>query len=153
MRTPGEAIRRLLVMAAVAILALYTVVQAINRPVAGDKETYRAEFTDVFGLRANSDVRVRGVQVGKVVGIDLQKSGTALITFTVASDERLTEEDRLAIRFQNLVGQRYLGIVGADDGPGAAGGPHRPGGDRSPDAAPGGRPMPGRSRPGSRRYP
>jgi phospholipid/cholesterol/gamma-HCH transport system substrate-binding protein len=109
-------------MAAVAILALYTVVQAINRPVAGDKETYRAEFTDVFGLRANSDVRVRGVQVGKVVGIDLQKSGTALITFTVASDERLTEEDRLAIRFQNLVGQRYLGIVGADDGPGAAGG-------------------------------
>ncbi|HNP55831.1 MAG TPA: MlaD family protein [Gordonia sp. (in: high G+C Gram-positive bacteria)] len=120
MRTPGEAIRRLLVMAAVAILALYTVVQAINRPVAGDKETYSAEFSDVFGLRANSDVRVRGVQVGKVVDIELQPTGTALVTFTVASDERLTEDDRLAIRFQNLVGQRYLGIVGAqEDVPGA----------------------------------
>lgn len=44
----GEAIRRLLVMAAVAILALYTVVQAIQpaRSLA-IIETYRARFIDV----------------------------------------------------------------------------------------------------------
>lgn len=111
MRTPAAAVRRLLVVLAVVILAGYTIVQAINRPVAGGAETYRAEFTDVFGLRENGDVRVRGVQVGKVTSIEVQRSGKALVTFTVRSQDRLRTGDHLAVRFQNLVGQRYLGIV------------------------------------------
>lgn len=118
MRTPAAAIRRLLLVLAVVILALYAIVAAITRPVAGDAATYRAEFTDVFGLRENADVRVRGVQVGKVKTIDVQRSGTALVTFTVRDSDRLRDGDHLAIRFQNLVGQRYLGIV--DESPPAA---------------------------------
>lgn len=111
MRTPAAAIRRLLLVLAVVILALYAIVAAITRPVAGDLATYRAEFTDVFGLRENADVRIRGVQVGKVRAIDIQRSGTALVTFTVRDADRLRHGDQLAIRFQNLVGQRYLGIL------------------------------------------
>ncbi|GAA3947872.1 MlaD family protein [Gordonia caeni] len=111
MRTLSGAIKRLLLVLAVVILALYTIVQAINRPVGGDVETYHAQFDDVFGLRENGDVRVRGVQVGKVTDIELQPSGTALVRFTVRTDDRLIETDQLAIRFQNLVGQRYLAIL------------------------------------------
>ena len=46
MRSASSATKRLLLVAAVVILALYAIVQAINRPVGGDVETYRAEFTD-----------------------------------------------------------------------------------------------------------
>ena len=77
MRTPVQAVRRLLLVLAVVILAVYTIVQAINRPVAGELVSYQAEFTDVFGLRESGDVRVRGVQVGKISEITLQRDGTA----------------------------------------------------------------------------
>lgn len=118
MRTAASATRRLLLVAVVVILAVYAIVQAINRPVAGDAQTYRADFTDAFGLRENGDVRVRGVQVGKIVDIELQPSGVARVRFTVRNQDRLTRSDHLAIRFQNLVGQRYLAIL--DEGQGTA---------------------------------
>ena len=114
MRNASSATKRLLLVAAVVILALYAIVQAINRPVGGDVETYRAEFSDVFGLHKNADVRVRGVQVGKVTDIDLSSTGVAMVTFTVRQENRLTNRDQLAIRFQNLVGQRYLAITRAE---------------------------------------
>lgn len=110
MRSVRSATMRLLLVLAVVILAVYTIVQAINRPVTGDTETYHADFSDVFGLHRNADVRVRGVQVGKVTGIELQRSGVARVEFTVRTADRLTGADRLAIKFQNLVGQRYLAI-------------------------------------------
>jgi phospholipid/cholesterol/gamma-HCH transport system substrate-binding protein len=110
-RTVGSAVTRLLLVLAVVILAVYAIVQAINRPVGGSVETYRAEFSDVFGLRKNADVRIRGVQVGKVTDIELQSSGNALVEFTVQESRTLTGRDRLSIRFQSLVGQRYLAIA------------------------------------------
>ena len=109
----------------------------INRPVAGDKETHSAEFSDVFGLRANSDSTAYAAsKSAKSRDIELQPTGTALVTFTVASDERLTEDDRLAIRFQNLVGQRYLGIVGAQKTCRARIGPPGTNGTRAPYVEP-----------------
>lgn len=117
MRGAGAAARRLLLVLAVVILAIYTIVQAINRPVDGSVETYHAEFSDAFGLHNNADVRVRGVQVGKVLDVELTSSGVAEVTFTVREQDRLTGTDELAIRFQNLVGQRYLAVT---KGPGDA---------------------------------
>lgn len=111
MRSPGAAIRRLLIVLAVVIIAVYTIIQAIERPAGGDTQTYRAEFSDVFGLRVNADVRVRGVQVGKVTELDTQRSGTPVVTFTVQKNHALTGANRLAIKFQNLVGQRYLAVT------------------------------------------
>ncbi|MCH5644964.1 MULTISPECIES: MlaD family protein [unclassified Gordonia (in: high G+C Gram-positive bacteria)] len=114
MRSARSALMRLLLVASVVILAVYAIVTAINRPVGGDTETYRAEFSDVFGLHKNADVRIRGVAVGKVLDIDLQPSGVAQVELSVRTDNRLTDKDQLAIRFQNLVGQRYIAITRPD---------------------------------------
>ncbi|NNH70884.1 MCE family protein [Nocardia uniformis] len=84
--------------------------QAIVRPVDGHTTQYVAVFTDVFGLRKNADVRVRGVQVGKVEKITLRDDGNANVVFTVLDRERLKADDGLQINFQNLVGQRYVAI-------------------------------------------
>ncbi|WP_132992707.1 MlaD family protein [Gordonia zhaorongruii] len=131
MRSTASATKRLLLVLVVVILAVYAIVQAINRPVPGDAQTYQAEFTDSFGLRENGDVRVRGVMVGKIVDIELQRSGVARVTFTVRNQDRLTQNDHLAIRFQNLVGQRYLAILDRDEAKG--GQAHSPNSNASGD--------------------
>lgn len=121
MRSASSAVTRLLLVFAVVILAVYAIVQAINRPVGGTAVTYHAEFSDVFGLRTNADVRIRGVQVGKVTGIELQSTGRALVEFTLQESRTLTGRDRLSIRFQSLVGQRYLAVTKDEVGQGDPG--------------------------------
>lgn len=125
MRTPSGALWRFLLMFAVVIVCFYVVVQAISRPAGGKTTGYVAEFNDVFGLRTNADVRIRGVQVGKVTDIDVTRDGTARVRFTVKNDQAMTRDDRLAIRFQNLTGQRYLAIE-----TGAPGAPKLPAGEK-----------------------
>ncbi|WP_067852007.1 MlaD family protein [Nocardia shimofusensis] len=118
MRTPGQAALRLGVLACVVVAIIVLVVQAIQRPVSGSTTTYRADFGDVFGLKENTDVRLRGVQIGKVVDIAISENSRAIVEFTVLDEYRLRAPDRLAIKFQNLTGQRYLELErAAEDAP------------------------------------
>ncbi|GAB4586225.1 MlaD family protein [Nocardia sp. IFM 10818] len=93
-----------------AMLALLLVViSAILRPVGGDTVSYQGEFTDVSGLKVGDDVRMFGVQVGKVTGIELR--GThGVIDFTVRGDRPVYTSSGLAIRYQTLTGQRYVDV-------------------------------------------
>ncbi|MFW0788446.1 MlaD family protein [Gordonia sp. CPCC 205333] len=121
MKTPVASAWRLAVFLLVVLMIVILIVQAINRPVVGGTTAYRAEFTDVFGLRVNSDVRLRGVQVGKVTDIAIVDSRRALVTFDVQNANRPRVDDEIAIKFQNLTGQRYLAInPGKDSAPYAA---------------------------------
>ncbi|MFI6213417.1 MlaD family protein [Nocardia brasiliensis] len=86
---------------------------AIQRPVDGDTGTFEAVFTDASGLRVNSDVRMFGVAVGKVRAIDLQDN-RARVRFTLQRNRPLYDTSTLAIRYQNLTGQRYLDIKQPD---------------------------------------
>ncbi len=77
---------------------------------------YRAEFTNISGLKGGNFVRVAGVEVGKVTNLTLHKSGTVTVDFTVDTTLPLTEGTKAAVRYENLVGDRYLSL---EDGPGA----------------------------------
>lgn len=106
----------LVLVAVIAIIAL--IVQAIQRPVDGSTTRYQAEFGDVFGLRENADVRLRGVQVGKVTDIAITADYRALVDITVQDEYRLRESDVLLVKMQNLTGQRYLELqLGEADSP------------------------------------
>lgn len=115
MRTPRAAALRLLLLLAVVLLIIVLVVQAIRRPVGGETLTYRADFGDVFGLQADADVRLRGVQVGKVTGITVTTAHRAEVRFTLLAEYRLRDTDRLAVKMQNLTGQRYLALIRGPD--------------------------------------
>lgn len=104
----------LVLVAVLAIIAL--IVQAIQRPVDGSTTRYQAVFGDVFGLRENADVRLRGVQVGKITGISLSQDYRAVVDLTIQDDYRLRDSDRLLIKMQNLTGQRYLELELGDPG-------------------------------------
>lgn len=117
MKTARGAAVRLTLLLLVVIGIVTLVVQAIERPVGGETRTYQAEFGDVFGLRENADVRLRGVQVGKITEVALTPDHTARVSFTLLAEYPLRSTDEVAIRFQNLTGQRYLAITRGADGP------------------------------------
>ncbi|WP_227980379.1 MCE family protein [Nocardia spumae] len=100
---------RLAVFAAVIVAALVLIMTAIQRPVTGDTAEYRALFTDANGLKSGDDVRMYGVQVGKVESIALH-GAQAAVTITVRTSSAIYDNTRLAIRYQNLTGQRYLDL-------------------------------------------
>lgn len=78
---------------------------------------YRAQFTNVSGLKGGNFVRVAGVEVGKVTGFALHHDGTVTVDFAVDKTLPLTGGTRAAVRYENLVGDRYLAL---EDGPGPA---------------------------------
>ncbi|MFD4356633.1 MlaD family protein [Nocardia sp. NPDC058518] len=119
--------RALLLRVASAVLlmgvVLVGVLRVIERPVDGETDTYTALFTDANGLRGGDDVRLYGVQVGKVRAVELD-GALARVRFTVSRDRALFTNTVIAIRYQNLTGFRYLDIEQ----------PEQPGGQRDPAA-------------------
>ncbi|BBX63666.1 Mce family protein Mce4B [Mycobacterium saskatchewanense] len=81
----------------------------------GAENTYHATFTDVSKLKAGQKVRIAGVPVGAVSGIKLNQDNTIDVKFGVDRRYTLYSSTRAAIRYENLVGDRFLEIT---SGPG-----------------------------------
>lgn len=81
----------------------------------GSTTDYSAVFTDASRLKPGQSVRVGGLRVGTVNGVKLQRDKTALVTFDADPAVQLTTGSRAAVRYWNLVGDRYLELI---DGPG-----------------------------------
>jgi phospholipid/cholesterol/gamma-HCH transport system substrate-binding protein len=65
---------------------------------------------------------MRGVQIGKVEDVHIVRdhgASLARVSFTLVEPHRLTVNTRLAVKYQNLTGIRYLDLSVPDD-PGAA---------------------------------
>ena len=75
------------------------------------ERTYKlsATFDDVTGLLPNDNVKVAGVVVGKVKGIGIEK-GRAVVDFQVKKGVEVPSDSKAAIRWRNLLGQRYVYI-------------------------------------------
>jgi len=81
----------------------------------GPESTYHATFTDASRLKAGQKVRIAGVPVGSVSGIKLNQDNTIDVKFGVDSRYTLYSSTRAVVRYENLVGDRYLEIT---SGPG-----------------------------------
>jgi phospholipid/cholesterol/gamma-HCH transport system substrate-binding protein len=93
----------------VAVVLTWLVYVTLRRDVAGRTVPYAAVFTDVFGLREGDDVRMAGVRVGRVETIELQ-GDQAKVSFVVQSDQQVLGTTVASVTYQNIVGQRYLGL-------------------------------------------
>jgi phospholipid/cholesterol/gamma-HCH transport system substrate-binding protein len=113
------ALWRLIASAAVAVVLYVLVANAIEQPVAPETRTYTAEFTDASGLHLDADVRVRGVRVGKVDSVRLERrrgQSVATVGFTLDKRYGVVASSRLAIKFQSLTGLRYLDVNNPAEG-------------------------------------
>ncbi|WP_280486257.1 MCE family protein [Nocardia farcinica] len=102
------------IFAIVSILVTVLVWNTLARTVSGGTNTYTAVFTDVLGLREGDDVRMAGVRVGKVDKIELARddrnASVAEVTFIVQRDQTIYEDTKALVRYQNLIGQRYVAL-------------------------------------------
>jgi phospholipid/cholesterol/gamma-HCH transport system substrate-binding protein len=115
---PLSALWRLVLAAIVAVVLLILVSNVITQPVADKLGSYTADFTDVSGLHTGADVRVRGVRVGKVDTVELQRrSGQSIaeVGFTLDSRYSIGTDTRLGVKYQALTGLRYLDVIDAAD--------------------------------------
>jgi phospholipid/cholesterol/gamma-HCH transport system substrate-binding protein len=69
--------------------------------------TLKASFDDATGLLPNDNVKVAGVIVGKVRKVAIDQ-GRASVQFSVRTSTKLPTDSTAAIRWRNLLGQRYL---------------------------------------------
>ncbi|WP_419197201.1 MCE family protein [Mycolicibacterium austroafricanum] len=76
---------------------------------------YHATFADASRLKAGQDVRIAGVPVGTVEGLTLNPDNTVDVAFTVNDRYQLYTSTKAVVRYENLVGDRYLEIT---SGPG-----------------------------------
>ncbi|MGV0779166.1 MCE family protein [Mycolicibacterium sp. XJ775] len=92
-----------------ATVATWLVYVTLRREITGATNSYSAMFTDVSGLKTGDDVRIAGVRVGRVDHIDLDDT-LARVTFRVASDHTLYDDTTATVTYQNIIGQRYVGL-------------------------------------------
>ena len=115
MRVRRNPLIGLAVFLTVAVTVTWMVFATLQRDVAGPTNTYSAVFTDVSGMTTGDDVRVAGVRVGRVDKIELV-GNLAKITFRVQRNQVLYTNTVASVTYQNIIGQRYLGLSGGTSG-------------------------------------
>jgi phospholipid/cholesterol/gamma-HCH transport system substrate-binding protein len=82
----------------------------------GAYNAYSAVFGDASRLKAGDTVRVAGVRVGTVKDVSLQQDRSVRVDFEADRNIALTTGTKAAVRYLNLVGDRYLELI---DSPGS----------------------------------
>ena len=99
---------------AMLLVAAFLVVVFGEFRFASDS-AYHATFTDASRLKAGQDVRIAGVPVGSVNKVSLNPDNTVDVAFDINKRYQLYTSTRAVVRYENLVGDRYLEIT---SGPG-----------------------------------
>src|SRR3954447_26441921 len=105
---------RFAIFAAVTVLATALLALTIANVDTQSTQPYSAVFTDAANVISGDEVRYAGVRVGTVSGVSLYHGTQAKVSFKLDDNVDLTSTTQLAIRYRNLIGQRYLAVV---DGP------------------------------------
>jgi len=103
----SEAIK-LAVFSIVGALLLGLLYLTLGQVTLGDSRSYRAEMVDASGLESGDVVRVAGVRVGQVDDLEVVDDNRVLVHFHVDVEQRLTDRTHVMVRYENLLGDRYL---------------------------------------------
>jgi phospholipid/cholesterol/gamma-HCH transport system substrate-binding protein len=101
--------------ATAAVLLFAMLYATMTNSVDGETREWTARFSVVSGLREGDDVRVAGVKVGRVEEIEVVDNDQARVRFRLREDQKVYQATRLTLRYQNLLGQRYLALTAGQD--------------------------------------
>ncbi|MGZ4475034.1 MAG: MCE family protein [Nocardioides sp.] len=111
--------RNPVIIGAVSLAVIATLILAAFRaqdlPLIGGGDTYYAAFSESGGLKANDEVRIAGVRVGKVESVGLEGDHVK-VTFRVDSGAEFGTETHAAIKVKTLLGAMYLALEPAGSG-------------------------------------
>lgn len=109
-------VARVALFTAICLVFMFALVTVFGQFRFDSRTTYSAVFTNVSGLKGGNFVRIAGVEVGKVKDLTLHGDGTVTVDFAIDKGLTLTEGTEAAVRYENLIGDRYLSL---DEGPGS----------------------------------
>ncbi len=89
--------------------------RAQDLPVIGGGDTYYADFAEAGGLKANDEVRIAGVRVGKVDSVKLEGDHVE-VAFKVKDSESFGPSTNAAIEVKTLLGAMFLSLEPAGAG-------------------------------------
>jgi phospholipid/cholesterol/gamma-HCH transport system substrate-binding protein len=107
---------RVVLFTAICLVFMFALVTVFGQFRFDSRSTYSAVFTNVSGLKGGNFVRIAGVEVGKVKDLTLNENGTVTVSFAIDKGLALTEGTEAAVRYENLIGDRYLAL---DEGAGS----------------------------------
>jgi phospholipid/cholesterol/gamma-HCH transport system substrate-binding protein len=106
--TRGE-LWRVAVFAVVCLFGTFLIFATFAQVRFETATTYDALFTNVSGLQNGNFVRIGGVEVGKIKNIAIQPDSVR-VKFSADDSVMLTEGSRAVIRYDDLIGGRYLAL-------------------------------------------
>ncbi len=111
--------RNPVIVGAVSLAVIAAMVLAAFRaedlPLIGGGDTYYAAFSEAGGLKANDEVRVAGVRVGKVKTVDLAGDHVR-VEFNVENGVDFGSDTKAEIKVKTLLGAMYLALDPAGQG-------------------------------------
>lgn len=83
-----------------------------------DTYTIRAQFPDAAGMRSGDEVRVAGVNAGRVTGLEVDRAnGLVEVTMVVNSGVEVSQDATAEIALGTLLGAKYVRLHGDGEGP------------------------------------
>ena len=111
--------RNPVVVGAVSLTAILLMILAAFKadelPLIGGGDVYYAAFSEAGGLRANDEVRIAGVRVGKVEKVELAGDHVQ-VTFRLNRDADFGADTAAAIKVKTLLGAMFLALEPAGGG-------------------------------------
>jgi phospholipid/cholesterol/gamma-HCH transport system substrate-binding protein len=116
LRGEGRVLLKLGAYSIGCLLVLGWLISMVGNAAFFEERTgYEAELDDATGLRVNDAVKIAGVEVGSVTGVDIEH-GHAVVSFEVEDGTELLDSTRAGIRWRNVLGQKYLYLYPGEDG-------------------------------------
>jgi phospholipid/cholesterol/gamma-HCH transport system substrate-binding protein len=109
-RSPTGVLWRLAIFMTVCGLGIIAMIAVFGQLRFEQVKTYNAVFSNVSGLRGGNFVRIAGVEVGKVKKITVNDNATVTVQFSADDSVVLTQGTRAAVRYENLIGDRYMAL-------------------------------------------
>jgi virulence factor Mce-like protein len=94
---------------AVILLLVVLAFNTASLPIIGGGTVYRAQFSEAAGLKPDDPVRVAGVKVGQVEGLQLE-DGAVTVEFRV-KDAFVGDRSEAAIKIETVLGAKYVALV------------------------------------------
>ncbi len=87
-----------------------------NKKQLADSYIVKASFYDIEGIKAGSQVRIAGVNVGKVVAISLSNAFKSQVEISIPNNINLPADTAVIVESDGVFGDKYIEILpGADD--------------------------------------
>jgi phospholipid/cholesterol/gamma-HCH transport system substrate-binding protein len=109
----GGTIAKLGVFAVIMVLLTGLLFAIFGEYRGGSTTKYSAVFENASRLKKGDSVRVAGIRVGTVGSVDLRDDKNVVVEFDADRTVALTSGTKAAVRYLNLVGDRYMELIDA----------------------------------------